>query len=145
MHEHPQALLPQLMLCVLALSLSPTLSLLSSRDAFPDTALFVSYNHRSGCERFLFSDYLETVAVHVEHASMVDPKKGPVMVGAQPVSMTKGRPRSPYEGGVGVAVAYEIAQALKALGCANKHVRPLCLSLSLPLCVICRVASAAQN
>ncbi|GAA5890612.1 hypothetical protein JCM8208_004934 [Rhodotorula glutinis] len=90
-HAFPKALLPQVML----------------------------YNHRSGCERFVFSDYLASVAVHVDHESMVHPDKAEVLVGAQPITFERGSPDSPYKGGVGTAIAYEVAQALKALGCAN--------------------------
>ncbi|GAA5924185.1 hypothetical protein JCM3775_005616 [Rhodotorula graminis] len=77
------------------------------------------YNRRSGCERFVFSDYLASVAVHVDHESMVDPAKAKVLVGAQPITFERGSPVSPYKGSVGTAIAFEVAQALKALGCAN--------------------------
>ncbi|GAA5848327.1 hypothetical protein JCM9279_001012 [Rhodotorula babjevae] len=90
-HAFPKALLPQVML----------------------------YNQRSGCERFVISDYLASVAVHVDHESMVHKDKAEVLVGARPITFERGTPDSPYKGGVGTAIAYELAQALKALGCVN--------------------------
>ncbi|BGP48981.1 hypothetical protein JCM10450v2_004860 [Rhodotorula kratochvilovae] len=94
-HEYPAALLPQVML----------------------------YNKRSECERYILTDYLKTVAVHIEHESMADPQAH-VVVGAQPVTFERGRPKSPYEGGEAVAVAFEVAMALRGLGCANEKLFP---------------------
>ncbi|GAA6048456.1 hypothetical protein JCM3770_003766 [Rhodotorula araucariae] len=97
-HEHPSNLLRQLML----------------------------YNHRSSCERFILSDYLSTVAVHVDYPSMKSPN-APVVVGAKPVTFKNqsGCPQDPYSGGPGTAIAYEIAMALRALGCTDKRLFPL--------------------
>lgn len=86
----------------------------------------------------MISDYLASVAVHVDYESMVHKDKAEVLVGARPITFQRGTPESPYEGGVGTAIAYELAQALKALGCANPDVRrslslSFSFSLALPL------------
>ncbi|BGP25352.1 hypothetical protein Rt10032_c04g1938 [Rhodotorula toruloides] len=84
------------------------------------------YARRTGCERFFFSDYHNTVGVHVDYPSLGDEKKhapgsqAKVHVGARVVKHFD-NPEHPYDAGPGVAILYEIYEGLRALGIFSEN------------------------
>ena len=80
------------------------------------------YAHRWRCSRLFLSDYVRTLKVDIDFTEIGT--KNPVPVAFKFCADASGRRDSLYDSGVRAAITFDAVEALRALGVANRKVRP---------------------